>query len=681
MNRILECLTQEHELWLLLVAALVCVTGSCLSVLVSRRLSVASSTRKQVQLPLSGLLAGATIWSTHFIAMLAYDPAVDHGYDPAWTGISLAIAVVGMFGANMIFSNGRSLARTLLAGATLGLTVSVMHYVGMKAYLIPGRINWDTGLLVTSVLFGIGFGAAAYHRIAYPVTRYCWLGGAVLMTIAICSMHFTGMSAIMIELSPLIIVPPQIIAEATLGMLIFSVTAVILSVGFAAVRLETDLEGEALLSLAHSTKHDHLTGLPNRLWLSEWLAERAAGPSEGADTLTAALTLDLDNFKEINDLYGNEAGDHVLQDIARRLAGACQPAEHITRTGGDEFTAVQTGIKDVHEADAFAQRLSTAMEPPVDYNGIAIRFSVSIGVASGVTGSEDINDLVQKSDLAMHRAKASQGTQICSYDADLDEQSRQKRLLVQDLRQALANDEFELVYQLQNELGSLQPTGCEVLLRWRHPERGLISPGQFIPVAEETGLICELGLWVLRTACMEAATWTRPFSIAVNVAPQQLVEPAFLENLADALTESLLDPGRLELEITEASIIADQATTLEVMRGIKAMGVRIAMDDFGTGYSSLATLQSFPFDKIKIDRSFIQDVHIDHQRAAIVRATLLLGDSLGIPVLAEGVEHKDELQFLQDAGCNAVQGFYFGKPMSLVSLRALVCETALEAAS
>lgn len=245
-------------------------------------------------------------------------------------------------------------------------------------------------------------------------------------------------------------------------------------------------------------------------------------------------------------------------------------------------------------------------------------------------------------------------------------------MLVQDLRHALERREFELYYQLQNDLVTLDPIGFEALIRWNHPDRGIVSPAEFIPIAEETGLIRDIGLRVMHTACNEAASWADHLSIAVNVAPQQLLQPSFVENVSDILIESGLSPHRLEIEITEASIIDDQAHTLTIMERLKSMGVRIAMDDFGTGYSSLSTLQAFPFDKIKIDRSFVQGVHENPQRAAIVRSTLILGQALNTPILAEGVEDQNELDFLRRENCTSVQGFYFGRPMPCAAVRDLL---------
>ena len=314
---------------------------------------------------------------------------------------------------------------------------------------------------------------------------------------------------------------------------------------------------------------------------------------------------------------------------------------------------------------AFAERLRAQIMEPVVHDGASLLVGASVGIATTFEDGLDVEQLIYKADVAMYRAKGLSDSKICRFNVEMDQQSRDRLQLVSDLRQALARDEFHLVYQVQNDLRTLEPVGFEVLLRWDHPERGRVSPAEFIPIAEETGLIRDIGLWVLRTACLEAAQWTQPLSIAVNVAPQQLVQPSFIEHVSDILFESGLQPERLELEVTEASIIDDQVNTLKVMHRLKAMGIRIAMDDFGTGYSSLATLQAFPFDKIKIDRNFVQDVHENEQSAAIVRSTLLLGAALKIPVLAEGVEVKEELSFLQDENCTSVQGFYFGKPMPL----------------
>ena len=671
----------KHSHGLVAVAALACVLGSCLTVLLLRRLIQAHGRRKQVQLALTSIISGATIWSTHFIAMLAYQPGFEHGYQPILTVLSLGVAVLGMALANLILASGPGYPFFLISGATFGLTVSCMHYLGMSAYLLPGTLAWKPTTVTASITLGVLLGAAAHHRIAYPITKYCWIGGAVLMVLAICSMHFTGMAAFEVQLDPLIAVPPQVISDNTLAILIVAVTALILFVGFASATIETNVEYEAQNQLKHAVLHDGLTGLPNRLYLERKMNEFANSLIRDETNRVAVLTIDLNFFKEINDLHGHSAGDTVLKTVATRLSQSLQSDEFVARAGGDEFVALKRGFRRVEEVFAFADRMHGNIVEPVEIQYTSVSIGAAVGIATSVEDGQDIADLLKKSDIAMYRAKAEQETHICLFNSEMDQQSRDRLLLVNDMRQALANNEFELAYQFQNDLNSQEPVGFEALLRWNHPVRGRVSPADFIPVAEETGLIRDIGLWVLRTACAEAAQWKRPFSVAVNVAPQQLIQPSFLEQISDILMETRLSPERLELEITEASIIDDQVYTLKVMHKLQEMGIRIAMDDFGTGYSSLAMLQAFPFDKIKIDRSFVQDVHNNPKRAAIVRSTLLLAEAFSIPVLAEGVEREEELDFLRIAKCNAVQGFYFGQPMSLTELRAALDQVDVKKAS
>ncbi|KIC31065.1 putative bifunctional diguanylate cyclase/phosphodiesterase [Leisingera sp. ANG-S5] len=674
MYRILDCLTQQHNYVLVAVAALVCVTGVCLSVRLTNRLNGARERRRLVQLGLSSMIAGATIWSTHFIAMLAYEPGFEHGYEPLVTGLSLLAGVLGVLAANTVLAFGTGRHAALLAGAVFGLAVSVMHYTGMQAYLIPGELQWEPGYRALSLAIGMGLGAWGYIFAARPgLGRRNWVLATVLLVGAICGMHFTGMSAINVRLSPLVDVPEEVISDAVMGMLIFGVMGLILLVGFASASIETNVESEARRKLAHAALHDPLTGMPNRMWLTQFLADLAERLQKDETERAAVLTIDLNLFKEVNDLHGHAVGDQVLQAVALRLTRQQGPDEYIARVGGDEFVAVKQGFRRIEQVLAFAERLHASVIEPIDLADVSVRVGAAIGVATSLKEGRDPLELLHKSDLAMYRAKSDPSGAICQFSEDMDRQSREKLQLVHDLRLACAGGQFELAYQLQNDITSLEPVGFEVLLRWNHPTRGRVGPSEFIPVAEETGLIREIGHWVLREACKEAATWERPFQVAVNVAPQQLVQPSFVEDVMDILLETGLSPERLELEITESSIIDDQAHTLKVMHQLKDYGVRIAMDDFGTGYSSLATLQTFPFDKIKIDQSFVKGVHRNAQSAAIVRSTLLLGSALNIPVLAEGVEDQDELHFLQAEKCASVQGFYFGTPMSQEEMRRIAC--------
>ena len=681
MYSVIECLTRDHDHILVAAAALVCVCGSIVSVMLSRRLLAANGMRKRVQTILSSLITGTTIWSTHFIAMLAYDPGIEHGYEPVRTGLSLLVAILGMGVVNTILGFGHGRAKFLFSGLLFGLCVATMHYVGMSAYLLPGKFEWSPGMVLASVLLGSAFGAGAYHRIIFPITRFCWLGGAAFMVLSICGMHFTGMAAITILLNPTIDVPSAVLSDATLTLLVFAVTALLLFFAFAALSIETNLEREALDRLEHTVTHDQLTGLPNRKQLAQKMQHLSAALTKDVTNRVGVLTINLKDFKTVNDLHGHAIGDKVLKIIARRLAQCTTEGEFVAHAGADEFVALKSSFRRIDEVMSFAERLHTQIVEPVQVDALDVQLQGAIGIATSINDGTVLDHLQQKSDLSMYRAKLEPERHIFLYNEELGAQSRDKLILINDMRRAIAEDQFQLAFQLQNDLKTLEPIGFEVLLRWKHPERGMIPPDVFIPIAEETGLIREIGMMVLRASCLEAATWDADLSIAVNVAPQQLAQSLFLENLSEILDESTLPPERLELEVTEASIIDDEEFTLQIMRQIKGMGVRIAMDDFGTGYSSLATLQSFPFDKIKIDKSFVRDVHLDHQRTAILRATLLLGDAMQIPVLAEGVETQAELDFLQSEGCHSVQGYYFGKPMAAHEIQGIVRQARLGKAS
>lgn len=672
MLKIIGCLTQQHNYWLVALAAVICLAGSALTMRLFARMRQAPADQRGMHVLLAGVIGGATIWTTHFVAMVAYDPVLDHAYEPVLTALSLFVGMIGVTAAFAVATATRCKRSIGMGGAVLGLTVACMHYTGMSALLLPGRIVWDPVLVISSVVLGAGFGALAFDRIARPHLRRSWLAGVGAMTLAICLMHFTGMGAISIELDGSISVPAMMLSDETLIVLVVSVMSMFLLVGLAAFMIESKITARAGADFEHATMHDALTGLPNRVHLHHYLGQLTTTIASSEATRIAIVTLDLNRFKEINDMHGHLAGDELLKTIAARMNDALVPGEFVARTGGDEFVAVKRRYDRLSEVKAFAERLIGRIIEPVRVGQAELAVGVSVGIAAYPEHGSDIETLLNHSDLAMYRAKEGQLETVCVFDVDMDQQNRDRIELTSDLRQALLREEFELYFQAQNDVQTRKTVGFEALLRWNHPVRGRVSPAEFIPIAEKTGLIRPIGVWVLRAACAEAAKWKNPYRIAVNVAPQQLVQPSFVEHVADALMESGLAPERLELEITEASIIDDHKNTLDVMSRLKAMGVRIAMDDFGTGYSSLASLRAFPFDKIKIDRSFVSDVHVNEQSAAIVRSTLILGGALGIPVLAEGVETQEELAFLGAEHCSEVQGYFFGKPMSIEQLQTML---------
>ena len=412
--------------------------------------------------------------------------------------------------------------------------------------------------------------------------------------------------------------------------------------------------------IVHMALHDGLTGLPNRTSFNRWLdAEIVQAATHQRQV--AVIAIDLDRFKEINDTHGHAAGDRVLQQIGTSLTQALDRGEIAARVGGDEF-AVAKHFADPGELEAFVARICSSLAVS-DGDGACV--GASFGIATYPGDAQGREGLLNNADLAMYRAKASPGESICYYQAGMDDEARYRRQIANELRHALARNEFHLLYQPQRSLRTHRISGYEALLRWRHPRLGHIGPMEFIPIAEQTGEIIRIGEWVMRTACREAAAWSQRDKVAVNLSPVQLLQPDLPEQVASILTETGLSPRRLELEITETALISDKARALHSLRRIKALGVSVAMDDFGTGYSSLDTLHSFPFDKIKIDKSFLLQSGESPQAQAIVRAVLALGRSLGIPVLAEGVEMLDQLKLLVDEGCDEAQGYLFGRPASM----------------
>lgn len=407
--------------------------------------------------------------------------------------------------------------------------------------------------------------------------------------------------------------------------------------------------------------HDTLTSLPNRFNYNRQLEREIKLAARTGDKV-AVIGIDLDGFKEINDFQGHATGDLVLKSIGDRLAAAVKVDECVARFGGDEFAALKR-FKTREECDDFVARLAEAFEMPLVFNGYSITPAASLGVSVYPLDGQRREQMINNADLAMYRAKELHGTQVCYYEHGMDEAARARRMLANDLRHAIEKEELSLAFQVQRSVRNGDITGHEALLRWQHGEMGWISPDRFIPLAEENGSIIEIGEWVLHTACHAATTWPKPWKVAVNLSAIQLTQCDFPAVVERILAETGLPANRLELEVTETAFISDRAKALASLQALKALGVSIAIDDFGTGYSSLDTLNSFPFDKIKIDKSFLLDSDDSPQSRAIIRAVLALGKSLEVPVLAEGLETTDQLALLQLEGCDYAQGYLWGRPV------------------
>jgi diguanylate cyclase (GGDEF)-like protein/PAS domain S-box-containing protein len=413
--------------------------------------------------------------------------------------------------------------------------------------------------------------------------------------------------------------------------------------------------------LAH---HDPLTGLPNRATFARALEDEIAHARRHEQSF-AVLCLDLDRFKEVNDLFGHPVGDTLLQRVGQVLLKNAEGLGSAARLGGDEFAVLLTNVQTAGRAGRIAEQLLDAFRIDNERAGSGAMISASIGIAMFPENAESSEHLMTQADTALYRAKLEGRGIYRFYETAMGAEVRERRLLEHDLRHAVSRNQLRLVYQPQVDIQTGDVTGFEALVRWAHPERGDVSPGVFIPVAEESGLILQIGEWVLRTACTEAARWAADLSIAVNVSAVQLHSPAFSQMLLEVLLQTGLKPERLEIEITETALVRDITRAVATLRQVRGLGVHIAMDDFGTGYSSLANLRAFPFSRIKVDQSFIRSVDSNDQSAAIVRAVLGLGSGLNVPVIAEGVERPEELEFLKGEICQSAQGYLLSRPQEI----------------
>ncbi|MWV24943.1 EAL domain-containing protein [Methylobacterium sp. 2A] len=407
---------------------------------------------------------------------------------------------------------------------------------------------------------------------------------------------------------------------------------------------------------------DPLTGLPNRLLLRERLAEALARLVRTGEAC-ALLLIDLDRFKPVNDTLGHPIGDALLEKVADRLRSTVRPTDTVARIGGDEFVILQAGVRDAAGTQALARRIVDLIGRTYMVEGHLLTIGASVGVALAPEDGADADRLLKNADLALYRAKLDGRGTYRFFEPEMDARMQARRKLELDMRQALARREFQLHYQPQLQLESEKLIGCEALIRWRHPDRGLVSPLDFIPLAEEIGLIVPIGEWVIRQACRDAMTWPAHMSVAVNVSPAQFKSDRLVETIISALASSGLPARRLEVEITEGVLLQENDKTLQTLHRLRELGVRVSMDDFGTGYSSLSYLRSFPFDKIKIDRSFVKDLATKPDGEAIIRAIAGLGKSLGMTTVAEGVETPEQMQRIRLEGCTDVQGYLISRPV------------------
>ena len=654
-----------HQM-LVLFAGAVCLFGTWVGMRHFARARATAGSTRYGWLFMASVGTGAALWASTFISILALDPSLNSGFEPVATGIVLVIAVIACLVGFEIGSRHFTLAPEL-GGLVMGVGILGMHFIGLKAWHIAGTTQWNVYGVVMTFVLGLSLSALAVNRANRPVTRWCRHGAAIVLAFMICTMHYALTASTTAIPDASVSLPAYLIPADMVGFAVVGAVLLVMGSGFSTYIIDLRARTESADRIHQLSFNDTMTGLPNRIAFNERLAFDAAEAHEKAHKL-AAFSIDVDGFKDINDVFGHSAGDLLLIEVADRMRRLLAPGEFLARQSGDEFLGLQMSGNHPLDAQAFAGRIAQAFAKPFAIQGQTVTLTASIGFSVFPTDAPERDQLLSNAKLAMYRGKSKQRGTICQYQREMDDSARARRALARDLQTSAERNELELHYQLQTTLHDGKICGAEALMRWRHPKRGMISPAEFIPLAEETEAIIGMGEWALRTACRDAAEGRIPGTVAVNLSPVQFGRENLAETIHAILLETGLSPRRLEVEVTESTIMSDQSHGLHILRKLKAMGISVAMDDFGTGYSSLATLHAFPFDKIKLDQSFVRRLPNDAAAAAIVRTVLALGESLGMPVLAEGIETEAQWEFLARAGCAKGQGYLFAKPVNTAQL-------------
>ena len=644
---------------------------------------IATARGRSVYLWIGGgaLAMGFGVWSMHFIGMLALELPLALGYDLGLTLWSLLVAILSSGFALWLVSQPRLPWLQLLFGALImGAGISAMHYSGMAALRMQPGIDYDPTLFGLSLLIAVGASAAAlsiaFHlRRQTPYVRLARGAAAVIMGLAIVGMHYTGMAAANFPVGSFCGAAvdglsgnglDNLVLVSSLAVLVIALLTSIfdarLDARTSALADSLTLANEELTQLA---LHDTLTGLPNRILLADRIAQAMNKVQEQGGCFSL-MFIDLDGFKPVNDAFGHHLGDRLLREVALRLREQLRSQDTLARIGGDEFVLL-VRLLEPDDAPQVAARQVGLLSKAFRVDDHDLLISASVGIALYPGNGQTAEELLMNADAAMYHAKGAGKNGYSFFDASMNTNARKQLQLLQDLRQALELQQFRLFYQPKFDASNNQPVGAEALLRWEHPQQGLLLPENFIDLAEKTGLIIPIGEWVLNEACRQMRVWFDEgyshWRIAVNLSALQFCYSGLVDSVVAALERHRLPANSLTLEITETTAMSDADASMVVLQRLSQMGVDLSIDDFGTGYSSLMYLKRLPANELKIDRGFVRDLEHDSDDAAIVSAIVALGQALGLRIVAEGVETDTQQSFLTTLGCDALQGFLLGQPL------------------
>lgn len=677
-------LVSSYNSLLVAVSFLVAILASYTGLNLAGRVSTSGGKAARWWLTGGACTFGLGIWSMHFIGMLAFHLPIELGYDPAITLLALLVAIGSSAFALWASCRRRLTTRRLCIGAlVMGAGVSAMHYLGMEAMMMQPRIVYDPFWLSLSIVIAvIASGTALWITARLRFWDAGWsrkLAAAILMGFAVVGMHYTGMKAAQFPLGSVCGAAALGLDTTLLSGLVTAFTVGVLVIALVVSQLDShhasntrDLNkslSAANRALKHIALHDALTRLPNRALLEDRI-DQAMQTAERQQSRFSILFMDLDGFKAINDAYGHAIGDLVLIEMGRRIQNTIRSEDTVARFGGDEFVILSRTSR-AEDTATLASKVAHLVTRPFNIRGMELRLSTSIGIAVYPEDGHDAKALLVNADAAMYHRKDVGRNGYSFFDASMNANAEEHIQLVRDLRHAVKHDEFTLHYQPKFQSAHGPIAGVEALVRWQHPTRGLLMPEHFLRTAEKTGQVVELDQWVLNEACRQLKVWRdqgHEWCISVNLSALLFTHADLLNTVSEALERHQLQPSWLTIEVTESTAMRDVETSLEILRKLVLLGVKISLDNFGTGYSNLLYLKRLPANELKIDRSFVKELAANTEDAAIVSAIVAMSKALNLQVVAEGIETWAQQQFLSDLGCDTLQGFLLGRPMPAACL-------------